>query len=70
MSASTARSTGQKGAALTPEQRREGERNLARLLVIAKRQSVAAALEEWDRMLAAKQGPQLAVRGTERTAGK
>jgi len=37
--------------ALTVEQRAEGERNLVRLLGIAKRQGVPAAMQEWDRMM-------------------
>ena len=54
MRATKTRSAEQKGAPLTPEQRREGERNLARLLVIAKKQGVPVAMKEWDRMLAEK----------------
>jgi hypothetical protein len=55
MKASKPQSEKQKGEPLTPEQRREGERNLARLFVIVKRQGVEAALEEWDRLLAQKE---------------
>jgi len=43
-----------KGAPLTPEQRRQGERNLVHLLIIAHDQGVPAALREWDRMLEEK----------------
>ena len=39
-----------RGGCLTPEQRRLGERNLARLLVITHRQGVDRAMEEWQRM--------------------
>jgi hypothetical protein len=39
----------------TAEQRRTGERNLARLLVIAKRQGVPIAMEEYRKLLAEKQ---------------
>ena len=38
------------GVSLTPEQRRMGERNLARLLVVTHRQGVDAAMEKWQRM--------------------
>ena len=54
MNATRPQSEEPENAELTPEQRREGERNLARLLVIAKRQGVPAAMEEFDRVLAEK----------------
>jgi hypothetical protein len=39
-------------APLTPEQRYEGEKNLAILLIIAHDHGVDAAMKEWDRMAA------------------
>jgi len=45
-----AQSAEPKATDLTPEQRREGERNLARLVVIAKKQGVPAAIEELHRI--------------------
>ena len=45
-----AQSADTQGAPLIPEQRRLGERNPARLVVIAHRQGVDAAMEEWQRM--------------------
>jgi hypothetical protein len=54
MKVSKPQSEAQDNAPLTVEQRAEGERNLVRLLGIAKRQGVEAALEEWDRMMDAK----------------
>ncbi len=43
-----------KGTDLTPEQRREGERNLAHLLIVAHDQGVPAAIEELRRLRAEK----------------
>jgi hypothetical protein len=43
-----------KGVPLTPEQRREGEKNMAHLLIVAHDQGVPAAIEELRRLRAEK----------------
>jgi hypothetical protein len=50
MNATRPQSAEPENAELTPEQRREGERNLARLLVIAKKQGVPVAIQELQRL--------------------
>jgi hypothetical protein len=41
-------------APLTPEQRYDGEKNLAHLIIVAHDEGVEAALQEWDKIVAAK----------------